>query len=253
MLNYITTGAPGALPPLLIVHGLYGSARNWGVIARRLSDERQVISVDMRNHGSSPWFDSNGYEDMADDLAKVIASNGGTADVIGHSMGGKSAMVLALLHPEMVRKLIVADIAPVGYTHTQAHFIAAMKFLDLSALTSRTEADEKLSALVEDKGVRAFLLQSLDLKSEPKQWRLNLDVLERDMDKIIGFPQVSGQFPGPTLFLSGAESDYVEPDHRPLIKSLFPASHFAKLPGAGHWLHADKPREFEAAARAFLR
>ena len=250
MLNTVLTGPATELPPLLIVHGLYGSARNWGVIAKRLSDEQQVISVDMRNHGESPQYDTQTYADMAGDLAEVIGANGGRADVLGHSMGGKASMILALNHPELVNRLIVADIAPVAYTHSQVQFIDAMRNVDLSLVEKRSDADTQLAGTVDNAGIRAFLLQSLDVKA--RRWRLNLDVLEAEMSKIVGFPEASGAFEAPTFFLSGATSDYVLPDHRTTIKSLFPSAVFAKIPNAGHWLHAEKPREFEAAIRAFL-
>jgi len=240
------------IPPLLIVHGLFGSARNWGVIAKRMADTRRVLSVDMRNHGESPWRPTQSYPDMAADLAEVIDANGGRADVMGHSMGGKAAMVLALSRPELVRRMVVADIAPTSYSHSQERLVDAMKSLDLQKLESRGEADQQLAEHLAEPGVRAFLMQSLDLKSSPPRWRLNLDVLASEMDKIVGFPEVTGSFSGSTLFLSGANSDYVKPDDRPQIKSLFPKARFARLPGAGHWLHADKPREFEATLRTFL-
>ncbi len=247
MLNTVTHGADLAAPPLLIAHGLFGSARNWGVIAKRLSDARTVTALDMRNHGESAWFDSHDYHDMAADLGRL--SQPGT-DVLGHSMGGKAAMVLALTRPDLVRKLVVADIAPVAYSHSQTPMIDAMRRIDLSRIETRGDADRQLQEIVPDAGVRAFLLQSLDVKG--RKWRLNLDVLESEMDSIVGFPDVDGSFEGPTLFLSGSESDYVQPAHRDRIKALFPAARFAKLPGAGHWLHAEKPREFEAAVEAFL-
>ena len=252
MLRFDEFGNAGAEPAILIVHGLFGSARNWGAIARRLASDRHVVTVDMRNHGESFRAETNSYEDMAADLAGVVRTVGGTADVVGHSMGGKAAMQLALTRPELVRRLIVADIAPVSYGHSQSHLTEAMRGLDLTGLTARSEADRRLSATVEDPGVRAFLLQSLDLKSDPPRWRLNLDVLEREMDRITGWPGTVGQFDGPSLFLTGSESDYVRPEHREGIKHLFPAARFAKLREAGHWLHADRPREFEAAVRAFL-
>ena len=243
-------GDPSDLPPILIAHGLFGSARNWNVIAKRMSETRQVISVDMRNHGQSPWANSHEYVDLAADLAEVIGTLDGRADIVGHSMGGKASMALALLHPEQVRRLIVADIAPVTYGHTQVQLIHAMRALDLSKIETRRDADEALQATVPEGGVRAFLLQSLDVKR--RAWRLNLDVLETFMPKIIGWPGIAGQFDGPTLFLSGAASDYVRPEHRDSIRALFPAARFAKIPGAGHWLHADKPREFEATVAAYL-
>ena len=250
MINTVLTGSPTDQPPLLIAHGLYGSARNWGAIAKRMSEERQVLSVDMRNHGESDWFDSHSYPDLAADLAEVIAANGGHADVIGHSMGGKAAMALALMRPDLVRRLIVADIAPVAYSHTQLPFIHAMRGLDLSAITKRSEVDKLLAAQIDDAGIRAFLLQSLDVKG--KRWRLNLDVLEAEMPKIMGFPDLGGQFDGPTLFLSGGLSDYVLPAHRAAIKALFPKARYARIPGVGHWLHAEKPRDFTTTARVFL-
>jgi len=251
MLATTLTGPATDTPPLLIAHGLFGSARNWNVIAKRLSDRGQVISVDMRNHGRSPRSPSQGYADMAADLAEVIAAHGGRADILGHSMGGKAAMVLALGHPGLLRRLIVADIAPVAYGHSQSHLIEAMRSVDLSRITTRRDADTQLAGTIAETGVRAFLLQSLDVKE--KRWRLNLDVLEADMDQITGWPEgISGRFAGPTLMLSGAVSDYVLPAHRAIIRSHFPAALFAKIPGAGHWLHADRPRAFEAAVRVFL-
>ena len=254
MLNILRHPAatPTSAPPLLIAHGLFGSARNWGVIARRLSDRREVLAVDMRNHGDSPRFPTQSYADMAADLAGVIAAHGGRADVLGHSMGGKAAMMLALTEGAMVNRLVVADIAPVAYSHDQTRHITAMRALDLSGLTSRAEADARLAAAVTDPALRAFFLQSLDLRATPPGWRINLDVLEAEMPKIIGWPQVAGHFDGPTLFLSGALSHYVLPDHREAIRTLFPGARFAKLPGAGHWLHAEKPREFEETVRVFL-
>jgi len=199
----------------------------------------------MRNHGSSPQFDTHSYHDLADDLAQVLDE---PCDVLGHSMGGKAAMVLALTRPEKVNRLIVADIAPVAYSHTHMGPIEAMRNVDMSRVERRSDAGAQLVGL--EPGVDTFLLQSLDLKT--KSWRFNLDTLANEMDRIIGFPQIGGQFEGPAFFLSGANSDYVKREDRDLIKGLFPAAKFAKIPGAGHWLHAEKPREFEAAVAAFL-
>ncbi len=245
MLNTVLYDGPDTTP-LLIAHGLFGSARNWGVIAKRLSETRPVVAVDMRNHGSSPWYDTQSYQDMAEDLAAVMDR---PMDVLGHSMGGKATMVLALQNPNKVNRLVVADIAPVTYSHTQMGPIEAMRRVDLDQITSRADAKAQLGDLAP--GVPDFLLQSLDIKE--KRWRLNLDVLAAEMDKIIGFPDVTGQFDGPTLFLSGGNSDYVKPDYRPEIKQLFPDAKFAKIPGAGHWVHAEKPWEFEAAVATFLQ
>lgn len=250
MLHMIKHGAPTEKPGLLAVHGLFGSARNLGGVARKLADTRQVICVDQRNHGSSDWKDSHSYHDMAGDLAEVLDSLEGPFDVLGHSMGGKAAMVLALEYPEKVNNLIVADIAPVPYDHTQIQYIHAMRQVDLSAIRKRSDAKAMLEQEIHDPGLVAFFLQSIDLGQ--KRWVLNLDVLEREMDKILSFPDISKSYHGRTLFLSGAESDYVERAHRPRIKALFPKARFAKIPGAGHFLHAEQPRRFEAAVRAWL-
>ncbi|NNK78804.1 MAG: alpha/beta fold hydrolase [Litoreibacter sp.] len=245
MLSVTRHGDQTDQPPLLIAHGLFGSARNWGVIAKRLSDSREVITVDMRNHGTSQWFETHSYEDLAEDLARILDR---PTDVLGHSMGGKAAMVLALDKPDLVNRLIVADIAPVTYTHSQQGPLDAMRKVDLSRVSQRSDAAAQMDDV--DPAVRAFLLQSLDVVEG--RWRLNLDVLSDQMATIIGFPEKTNLFENPALFLSGANSDYVLPEHRDHIKSLFPNSKFAKIPGAGHWLHAEKPREFELAVRGYL-
>lgn len=250
MLNMITHGSPTELPPLLIAHGLYGSARNWNVIAKRISDSRQVVAVDMRNHGDSPWTDNHTYPDMADDMAEVISKIGGVADVVGHSMGGKASMMLALRHPDAVRRLVVADIAPVNYAHSQMSFIEAMRGVDLSAVTRRSQAEAQLADLGVERALQSFFTQSLDVAQ--KRWILNLDTLAAEMPKIMAFPDTDARWDGPVLFLSGGASDYVQQQHRDAIRALFPHGRFAKLPEAGHWLHAEKPREFEASLRAFL-
>tara|TARA_R110002049_G_scaffold1267_1_gene9538 strand:+ start:1698 stop:2483 length:786 start_codon:yes stop_codon:yes gene_type:complete len=252
MLNYTEYGEAAAdRPSLFIVHGLYGSGRNWGVIAKRLSDNRHVVTVDMRNHGSSPHHDTHSYPEMAQDLAEVITHLGGPVDICGHSMGGKAVMILALTQPHLLRRVIVADIAPVTYGHTQQMFIDAMRGVDLTQIERRSDAEAQLATAGVERALQSFFTQSLDVPG--KRWRLNLDALEAEMPKIIGWPDdVSGQFAGPTLFLSGGASDYVQPEHREAIKALFPQARFAKIPGAGHWLHAEKPREFEAMLRIFL-
>ena len=189
---------------------------------------------------------------MAGDLAEVIRDVGAPCDLLGHSMGGKAAMQLALTEGGLLRRLVVADIAPVAYGHDQSAHIAAMRGLDLVGLTGRIEADRRLSLTVADPALRAFFLQSLDLKAQHPVWRLNLDVLEAEMAKIVGWPGSQGQFDGPVLFLAGSESHYIKPEYREMILALFPHARFAKLIGAGHWLHADRPRAFEETVRVFL-
>ena len=235
--------------PLVIAHGLFGSGRNWGVIAKRLANHRRVIALDMRNHGASPWYEDHSYHALAVDIAELAKSLGQPIDLLGHSMGGKATMVAALSGTP-IRRLIVADIAPVRYTHSQQPVIDAMQSVPLNHITSRAEADHALSAHIDDPALRSFLLQSLNITA--RRWRLNLPALSASMDDIIGFPDISGCFTAPALFLTGALSDYLRPEHRPIIKALFPKARFAKIPQAGHWLHAEKPREFEAAVRIFL-
>lgn len=250
MLNMLVHGDDTSRPPLMIVHGLFGSARNWNVIAKRMSESRRVIVPDMRNHGNSFWAESHSYPDLAADLSEVIRAHGGVVDLVGHSMGGKAAMVLALTEPERVARLLVADIAPVAYGHSQQHFIDAMRSVDLSRVQRRADAVSQLAERVDDPTLQSFFTQSLNVKE--KRWLYNLDVLERDMHHILGFPETSGQYNGLTLFLSGATSDYVLPEHRARIKALFSNARFAKIQDAGHWLHAEQPRAFEASLRAFL-
>ena len=249
MLNYMTFGDEKS-PPVMIVHGLYGSGRNWGVIAKRLSDQFFVITVDLRNHGDSPWLDTHNYHVMADDLVEVINSLNIKPNIIGHSMGGKAAMVLALKRPNLVRNLIIADIAPVKYEHDQSQFIEAMQKVDLSKVEKRSDATLALSKFVEDKSLQNFFTQSLDIKA--KRWKLNLKVLRSEMSEILSFPKIESEFSGHSLFLKGENSDYIKSEHRKLIKSLFTKARFATFKEAGHWLHAEKPREFESAARLFF-
>ena len=250
MLNYIHyPSTKSNKTPLLIVHGLYGSARNWGVISKRLSDEREIFAIDQRNHGDSQWCETQSYFDMAGDLQEFLEHFGSMA-VLGHSMCGKAAMALSILKPSLVEKLVIADIAPVSYFHDNTQYIRAMKNVQLDKLATRTDAIIQLAESVPKPELRSFFAQSIDLKN--KRWKLNLDVLESEMEKIISFPQLSGKFEKVSLFLSGALSNYLQITHRPTIKKLFPKAKFAKIPNAGHWLHAEKPREFEAAVRTFL-
>lgn len=253
-LNLILNGDDTSQIPVLLAHGLFGSARNLGGIARRLAETRRVISVDMRNHGDSFHDPDHSYPALAEDLAKVIAQFGGRADVIGHSMGGKAVMTLALSHPEMVGRLAVLDISPISYRHNQDGLIAAMQGLKRHGLTLRSEADRRLSTSIDDPGVRAFLLQSLDLKSDPAQWKMNLDALSQQMLVIVGWPDTlaPGAFTGPALVLAGAASTYCDPDGQSAIRRFFPQAQVELLPGLGHWLHAEDPKGIADRLVAFL-
>ncbi len=253
MPNLIRHGKPTGAPPLVIAHGLFGSARNWNAVARRFAATRETLVVDMRNHGESFRDPVHSYEAMAADLAATIAAEaGGRADVLGHSMGGKAAMTLALTAPERVDRLIVADIAPVRYGHSQIGYVRAMEALDLSGVSRRSDADAALAASVPEPGVRAFLIQSLALTPEGAAWKLNLAALGEQMPDIMDFPALPGRFDGPTLFLVGGASDYVRDAHLPAIRARFPAARTEAIPGVGHWLHAEAPEAFVAAAETFL-
>ncbi|WBU62877.1 alpha/beta fold hydrolase [Paracoccus aerodenitrificans] len=255
MLNTIISGEDNGDVPVILAHGLFGSARNLGGLARRLGETRKVISVDMRNHGDSPHDPDHSYPALASDLAEVIAAHGGAADVVGHSMGGKAAMALALSQPKRVRKLVVMDIAPIAYSHDQMQYLNAMQGLDLDGLKLRSEADKRLAKTVDDPGVRAFLLQSLDLKADPPVWKLNLDVLSDQMDNLVGWPDGldKAAFDGPTLFLAGGASDYAaKGPAADAIHAYFPQAELRYIEGCGHWLHAEEPTLVADAVTEFL-
>ena len=246
--------------PLLILHGLLGAARNWMAIAKRLGEEYEVHVIDLRNHGRSPWIDGMAYDVIANDVARYISEKGLIRPaILGHSMGGKTAMALALTHPEKVDRLLVADIAPVPYGRARRSsfldYIEGMAAIELSGILRRAEADRILEPVIPEKGVRAFLLQNLIPDGDGFRWRCNLEALANGMADIIDFPDklLEARYSsGPVLFLTGELSDYVRPEHRPIIRSTFPNARFASLKGAGHWLHADQPRSFIAAVRQFM-
>ena len=254
MLNVTVTGEDSSQPPVLLAHGLFGSGKNLGGLARRLAETRRVVAVDMRNHGDSFHDPDHSYAALAGDLAEVIGAEGGRADVVGHSMGGKSAMMLALTQPALVRKLVVLDIAPYAYSHSQTGLIDAMEAVDLDGLKLRSAADRLLAEHVAEPGVRAFLLQSLDLKADPPRWKFNLPALRDQMPLLVGWPKDArpGGFDGPALFLAGAESDYCSPAAVEAIRRYFPQAQVRFFAGAGHWLHADRPAETAEAVADFL-
>ncbi|MBI5163642.1 MAG: alpha/beta fold hydrolase [Magnetospirillum sp.] len=252
----IPAGATGAeRSPLVILHGLLGSSRNWGGIARTLAGEGRVVALDLPNHGASPWSEAMDYPFLAEAVAESIAALAPSAMVLGHSMGGKAAMLLALSRPMLVERLVVVDIAPVAYTHTFAPYVKAMRAVSLAGAASRAAVEAGLSEVIPDPRVRAFLLRNLDGRPGSYRWRPNLAALAAAMDDILGFPAVAAPTPyaGPALFLAGAESDYVQPQHEPLIRRLFPQAEIHRLAGAGHWVHADQPQAFIAAVAAFRR
>lgn len=246
----------GRGPALAFLHGLFGSGRNWQSIARRFADRFTCLLPDLRNHGDSPWAEPMSYPAMAADVAAMLSAEGfERASLVGHSMGGKVAMLLALEAPQRVDRLVVVDIAPVRYTHSHRDLVERLLALDLSSITRRSEADAALEAAVPDPQLRAFLLQNLTVDEHGQaRWRPNLELLHRAMPELTGFPALPPQarYEGPALFVRGGESDYVRDEHYPVIARLFPAARVETIPGAGHWLHAERPAELLQRLDEFL-
>jgi len=245
----------GAGRPIVILHGLFGSKRNWGAIAKAQSAHHRVLCLDMRNHGESPWADEMTYSAMAADVARFIQRHGlGPVDLVGHSMGGKAAMTLALAHPELLNSLTVVDIAPAPSPGTFIHYVAALSKMDLSAVASRKDADALLAPAEANAGIRAFLLQNLESGPEGFRWRVNLAALAGAMEDLLDFPSPApGQaYDGPALVLAGGASDYITPQHHAGIHRLFPKARIEVVAGAGHWLHAEAPNLFLRHLADFL-
>jgi pimeloyl-ACP methyl ester carboxylesterase len=240
---------------VLILHGLLGSARNWASIARRLGATRRVFALDLRNHGASPWADEMTYDQMAGDVRVFLARQGlPAAAVIGHSMGGKVAMRLALTHGEQVERLVVVDVAPVIYGRSFNAYVEAMRGLDLSRISRRAQADALLAERIADAGVRGFLLQNLISGDDGLAWRVPLQALADNMPALTGFPEPaeSERYEGPALFVTGGRSDYVRPEHHAEILRLFPHAQLITIEGAGHWVHAEAPTVFLEIVQRFL-
>jgi pimeloyl-ACP methyl ester carboxylesterase len=245
----------GAGSPIVILHGLFGSARNWQSVAKRLAAHNHVYTLDLRNHGASPWADSMSYDDIAGDVAAFVeAQRLAPATVLGHSMGGKAAMVLALSQPALVKELVVVDIAPVTYAHSFLPYVQAMQDLNLGGIVRRDEADAALSKQVPDAKTRMLLLQNLVFHDRHFDWRINLPVLAGAANALLGFPQIGKRrYEGRALFVHGERSAYVEPEHHTVIRQLFPRAEIAAIAEAGHWLHVDQPTRFLETVQGFFR
>jgi pimeloyl-ACP methyl ester carboxylesterase len=254
ILHAVEAGADrGAGPPVVMLHGLFGAAGNFAAIQRRLGATRRVVAFDLRNHGASPHDPVMSYAEMAADVLDSLAALGvPQAALIGHSMGGKVAMRAALLRPDRVGRLLVADIAPVRYDPAYRGIADAMLALPLHPGLTRAAADAALAPAVPDPAVRGFLLQNLRLGPAPG-WRIGLREIAAGLPDIEGWDAPPGtQYAGPVLMLRGERSEYVRPEHRPAVRALFPMARFMTLKGAGHWLHADAPDVFVEVAQAFL-
>lgn len=239
--------------PLIILHGFFASSRNWKFIAEKLAVSHRVFLLDLRNHGASPHHPLMDYPSMAEDVRLFMAQRGFTrVSLLGHSMGGKIAMWLALNNPEVINKLIIADIAPMVYSHSFSKTISALKMLPLASISNRKQAEEKLADAIPDLSYRQFLLQNLVLREGHYQWRVDLDIFNRSAPAIIAFPDTENQAPyqNSALFIAGAESKFVISE---TVFPLFPHAQLKILAGAGHWLHVQQPENFVAAVLDYLR
>ncbi|MBY4678523.1 alpha/beta fold hydrolase [Marinobacterium arenosum] len=243
----------GSGQPLIILHGLFGTLENWGSQIKTLAEHYRVIAVDLRNHGRSPHSEQMDYASMAQDIVELMDQlELPSAHLLGHSMGGKVAMQLALNAPERIDKLIVVDIAPVQYPAHHDDVFKGLFAIDLAELGSRGDADRQLAIHVEEPSVRAFLLKNL-YRTEQKQfaWRMNLASLHQQYGRISEAPS-GDAFQGPTLFIKGANSDYLVPAYRDQVVALFPSAGYKMIDGAGHWPHAEKPAQFSRIVLNFL-
>ncbi len=245
-------------PPLIIVHGLYGSSDNWITIARGLSDHFEIFLVDQRNHGESPFSDQHDYPSMRDDLREFMDDQGiEKATLLGHSMGGKTVMAFAMKWPERVQALLVIDIAPVSYvelalrSHSAANhskMIDAMLELDLNRIETREDASKMLAGKIGSQRIRQFLLKNLTRNKEGEySWKINLPALRNSLDSIMDelpmedLVKKGGIRGFPVVFFRGENSDYIQPEDHDTIHKLFPSAEIVSIPGAGHWVHAEQP------------
>jgi esterase len=238
---------------IVLIHGLFGSYENLGVIARALAGQWQVVNLDMRNHGRSEWHDTMSYALMAEDIKDTLDHLGlEQVALLGHSMGGKISMEFALRYPDRVSKLILADISPVQNRARHLEILSALDSIDLNRLQSRQQADQQLALSIAETGVRQFLLKSLYKEDDQFRWRFNIKALIANYPQLLEAPPSKGPYTGPTLFIKGAESDYLLPEHQSVIQQLFPQSKAKVITGTGHWLHAEKPVAFAKIVTDFL-
>ena len=246
----------GSGDPLVIVHGLFGSLDNWGGQVRALSEHYKVYALDLRNHGLSPWSPEMDYQSMSADLLEFLDDHQlGQILLLGHSMGGKAAMQLALDHPDRVRKLVIVDISPVRYPNHHNQVFDGLFNVNLQHISSRSEADQALAEYVTDASVRQFLLKNLYRDNSHFAWRMNIDVLRREYELLAAAPQghSHSHYSGQALFIKGGASDYIQETHRSTIGRLFPNASARIMDGIGHWPHAEKPAVFGKILLRFLQ
>ncbi|QCX28032.1 alpha/beta fold hydrolase [Nocardioides jishulii] len=255
-LHTVQLGEKGS--PLVFCHGLFGQGRNWTQIGKQFAQDHRVLLVDLPNHGQSPWTEQVDLVEDADRLADQLRPLGPVA-LVGHSMGGKVAMLTALRHPEVVERLVVVDISPVTYRHLGefSGYIDAMKAIDLGQLERRDQADAALQEAVPSRGVRGFLLQNLRRDADGRwAWVANLDALRKHLADIGGWPDewTEGVEPyeGPVLWIAGADSHYVKEEYAPAMEALFPRVRRVTIKNAGHWVHSERPDVFVEVLERFV-
>ena len=248
-------------PRVAFLHGLFGQGKNWTTLGRSLSGEARVTLLDLPDHGRSPWSTHVSYPAQAAAVAARLDDGSGTPyALVGHSMGGKVAMALALLHPDLVERLVVVDVAPVSTAAMSSFgtYVEGMRAVDLAALPDRAAADATLQPYVPDPVVRGFLLQNLRRDGDRWRWQMNLALLGDRLAELAAWPDLTAPpydaapYPGPVLWVAGRESRYIRPEHAPAMRALFPRVQTVTVKGAGHWVHADQPAVFAAVLRRFL-
>ena len=245
----------GSGPPLIILHGVFGSSDNWKTLANHLMSTFEVYLVDQRNHGLSPHSDDFNYQVMTDDLKELLHDEKiEKCTLLGHSMGGKTAMNFAVQYPEKIIKLIIVDIAPKGYPPHHENILKGVHSLTLHEINTRKEADDLLSVTINNAGIRQFILKNLS--RNPKglfYWKINWKAIENNMEAI-GVPLLSHTvFPGEVLFIRGAQSDYILNEDEPLLKKHFPDADLMTIQKAGHWVHAEQPAQLLALINQFIK
>ena len=253
-LHYETSDLSSTAPWLVLIHGLFGSLDNLAVIKRYFEQSYNILSIDLPDHGQSQHFEAFDLTTSANEVFQVLKKVGAAHyHLLGHSLGGKVAMLCALHHPEMVARLIVADIAPVDYPARHDSIINGLKSVNLSTLTNRKDADTQLSQHIREAGVRQFLLKSLYQNEQDQwSWRFNLEGLSKAYDDIRTWPATEQTFDKPTLFVKGSLSDYILAEHKKAIGALFPNAKAHVIEGVGHWLHAEKPQAFNSVVDNFI-
>jgi pimeloyl-ACP methyl ester carboxylesterase len=239
--------------PLVILHGLFGTSDNWQTHAKKLGEYFRVILVDQRNHGHSPWSEDFTYEHLADDLERLIVHLEIEQFIlIGHSMGGKTAMYYSQKYPNRLEKMVVVDIGIKRYPMHHNEIIKGIKSIDLSNIASRSAAEHAMLPFVDSYGVRQFLLKNLYWIEKGKlAWRMNVDVLEREMEEILA-PIPTIEVWTPTLFLRGAMSNYILDEDWDAIEEIFPDATLETIENAGHWVHSEQPEEFIEKVLGFI-